>query len=263
MPLIQNYTVYNERMEAGIKDKLWFVDNLLPEINTVIDFGCADCALGRALGYYYPNQFRYIGIDNDAHMRELGSEAGFTVVEDILDLDTLNIDFDKTVMVFSSVIHEIAHYCGEHMVEVIFREVRAERCRPKQIAIRDMSLESNDLWFDELTKMGIETAIEDSPYKFRYEDFVATCKEQKRNDEDWWGLEFLLKYTYVENWKREKAERYLWNWDSIIYRLLNMYYNQDCSYSFNMPYQVRIIRKDFNYNLYQHTHRKVLYTRAD
>ena len=165
-------------------------------------------------------------------------------------------------MVFSSVIHEIAHYSGFRMVEATFREVRAERCRPKQIAIRDMSFEG-DVIFDELMKRGIEAVIEDSPYKTRYEDFIATCKEQGRDDEDHWGLEFLLKYSYAENWKREKAERYLWNWDDTVFRILSPCYHQDCSYSFNIPYQVRKIRKDFNYTVYRHTHRKELYTRAD
>jgi len=258
MPIIENYKVYNERMEAGIKDKLWFVDNLLPEINTIIDFGCADCALGRALEYYYPNQFRYIGIDNDPRMRELGAEKGFTVVDMLAGLYPLNIDYDKTVIVFSSVIHELLSYCGRYHTSKIFKEVATIGF--KQIAIRDMSAEYCVGLEDKM--FGVEEQIRLSPWYSRYKDFMDYCKEN-REDESNWILEFLLKYNYYENWQREKEERYLWDWEGIAFHIFHQAYDEDYNCTFRIPYQIRQIRKDFGIVVQLDTHRKILYTRKE
>lgn len=258
MPIIENYKVYNERMEAGIKDKLWFVDNLLPEINTIVDFGCADCALGRALEHYYPNQFRYIGIDNDPRMRELGAEKGFTVVDMLAGLYPLNIDYDKTVIVFSSVMHELLSYCGRYLTTMYLKEVAGLGF--KQIAIRDMSAEYYVGLEDKIEN--IEGIIKDTPWFPRYKNFIDYCKEN-REDESNWSLEFFLKYNYSENWQREKEERYLWNWEEITFHILHKAYDEDYNCTFRIPYQVRKIRKDFGFTIPLDTHRKVLYTRKE
>lgn len=258
MPIIENYKVYNERMEAGIKDKLWFVDNLLPEINTIIDFGCADCALGKALEHYYPNQFRYIGIDNDARMRELSAERGFTVVDLLAGLYPLNIDYDKTVIIFSSVMHELLSYRGEYNTIQILKEVATIGF--KQIAIRDMSA-NYYIDLEDIIKNS-EEIIKNSPWFPRYKDFIDYCKEY-REDKSNWQLEFFLKYDYSENWQREKAERYLWNWDQITFSILHYAYNEDYNCTFRIPYQVRKIRKEFGFTIPFDTHRKILYTRKE
>lgn len=257
MPIIENYKVYNERMEAGIKDKLWFVDFLLPEINTIIDFGCADCALGRALEHYYPNQFRYIGIDNDAHMRELSAERGFTVVDILAGLYPLNIDYDKTVIVFSSVMHELLHYTGKHSTLNLLNEVN--EIGFKQIAIRDMHscIPSLEEYITD-----IELKIKATPWYPRYMDFIKYC-EYHRDDNYNWNTEFFLKYSYSENWQREKVERYLWDWESYTYNCFKDNYDEDYNCIFSIPYQIRKIRKDFGFTIPTYTHRKVLYTKKE
>lgn len=257
MPIIENYKVYNERMEAGIKDKLWFVDNLLPEINTIIDFGCADCALGRALEHYYPNQFRYIGIDNDPHMRELSAERGFTVVDLLAGLYPLNIDYDKTVIVFSSVMHELLHYTGRHSTLNLLNEVN--EIGFKQIAIRDMH--SNYAFLEEYIE-NLELKIKATPWYSRYMDFITYC-ESHRKDSRNWKSEFFLKYSYSENWQREKLERYLWDWYFLTRNCFNDNYDEDYNCTFAIPYQIRKIRRDFGFTFPMHTHRKILYTRKE
>ena len=42
---ILNKDVYLKRMRVGMYDKCWWVDKLYPEVDTVIDFGCADGSL--------------------------------------------------------------------------------------------------------------------------------------------------------------------------------------------------------------------------
>ena len=41
MAAIDNMHIYMERMAATLTDKCWWVERMPPEIETVVDFGCA------------------------------------------------------------------------------------------------------------------------------------------------------------------------------------------------------------------------------
>ena len=41
MTEIHNFDIYLKRMAATLSDKCWWVDRLPPDIDTVVDYGCA------------------------------------------------------------------------------------------------------------------------------------------------------------------------------------------------------------------------------
>lgn len=258
MALIKNYSVYNERMNAGIKDKLWFVDFLLPEIDTIVDFGCADCSLGTALNYYYPNQYRYIGIDCDSKMREAGSQKGFVVVSSLEQMEELNINFDRAVINFSSVIHELFSYLTPRESLSLLRKVK--EIGFKQIAVRDMFWNIKNSNFKYTGCLEVRRAIEKTRYRGRWIDFLEYCKRNREDGENW-EIEFLLKYMYSENWEREKEERYLWNWGEQFSVMFDWNYYEEYNCDFRIPYLVRRIRQDFGIELKENTHKKLLLTK--
>ena len=45
---INDLDIYNQRMAAGMADKLFFLDKV-PDVNTIVDFGCADGELLRLI----------------------------------------------------------------------------------------------------------------------------------------------------------------------------------------------------------------------
>lgn len=56
---ISDKDVYLKRMRVGMYDKCWWVDKLYPEVDTVIDFGCADGSLWEAIKTFCPQITKY------------------------------------------------------------------------------------------------------------------------------------------------------------------------------------------------------------
>ena len=71
--------------------------------------------------------------------------------------------------------------------------------------------------------------------------------------------EFFLKYTYVENWEREKDEVYLWDWMDILNQHFVSIYNVKFENRFYIPFIRERIKNDFDIDWNINTHRKVLY----
>ena len=58
MEHIKDYAGYNSAMAKGLFDKIWWIDKLPTNIDTIIDFGCADGALFAFVHKLFPNRFR-------------------------------------------------------------------------------------------------------------------------------------------------------------------------------------------------------------
>ena len=111
---------YNERMRATMEDKMWFVKHLPANIDTVIDFGCADGSLFRALNHKYPGRFKlFVGVEESDDMRHLANinadnrtlEVPILFAASFEDIKKYKqIKPENCVFVMSSVIHEIFNY---------------------------------------------------------------------------------------------------------------------------------------------------------
>ena len=187
---INDLHIYNKRMAAGMEDKLFFV-NLIPDIDTIVDFGCANGELLRLT----PDHWNKIGIDNCPEMiaaaKENCPEAAYvTSFEEV----TLH---GTTLLNLSSVIHEVYSYLTPAEVAEFWKHVFGSGYT--YIAIRDMMVAdvTNRHWDID----GAEKAKRHPLFR----DFHKSFPGSRERD----LIHFLLKYRYVENWDRESKENYL------------------------------------------------------
>lgn len=198
MPEINNYEVYTTRMQKSVYDKMFFVDKIFDEnIDTFIDFGCADAELICHLRVFMPD-VRFIGYDIDDNMlAKARRKAPFA--EFYSNWDDIKVDPKRTIVNLSSVLHEIYHYCARGGIEQFWNRLLTPGFA--YITIRDMfkptALPCGTMW---------RQSVYDAGYGDKLHDF-----------ENHWGpindtvsmIHFLLKYKYTENWERELHENYL------------------------------------------------------
>lgn len=267
MEQIADRQIYVQRMAATLADKCWWVDHLPPEIDTVVDYGCAEGDLGLYLAQAYPGRFKYIGVDTNGDMiaaaRQKVPGKFYTYIGEVNrgDIDR-TIDPDRTILVLSSVIHEILSYLSTFERIDLWKDLRKLNCR--YVAIRDMYgyyedikqlCGQNDGYYEKCV-----SAIEQSPYTDLWKDMISLHTVHSHTDPAAQLVEFLLKYRYKENWEREKKERYLWNWmESISGGFPD--YDVVHDEQFGIPFIQQQVKKDLGLDFPINTHRKVLLER--
>ena len=198
MPEIQNYEVYTTRMQKSVYDKMFFVDKIFDEnIDTFIDFGCADAELMCHLRVFMP-ETRFIGYDIDETMLSKARQKA-PWAEFYSNWDDIHVDPSRTIVNLSSVLHEIYHYGSHEEIEQFWDRLRKSGFA--YITIRDMfmpqPLPCGDMWRKQVLHAGYGEKLRDFEHHWG----------PIRNTVDM--IHFLLKYKYTENWEREVAENYM------------------------------------------------------
>lgn len=242
---IANYDVYTARMKASMYDKIFFVDKIFDdEVDTILDFGCADGELIRAVHAFLPN-YNFVGYDNDKKMIHLARQA-LPFARFTSDWNEINVIPEKTILVMSSVIHEVYSYSTEEEIEEFWSNIL--NAGFKYIVLRDMLHSSTDIKLEP----DIISAIHDIINKTEHADMLKYF-------EDIWGVvdtteklkHFLLKYRYRENWNRESRENYLPITDTELIDKFtkNKKYNVLYDYSGPLPYLMHQVQTDFGLNI--------------
>lgn len=248
MVAIKNYEVYTERMSKTISDKLFFLEHLDLSIDTIVDFGCADGSLGLELAKH--SSLHYIGYDIDKTMLDKANNNG--IWDTYYNFQELlkNIDTSRSVLVLSSVIHEVYSYGNEYDVKVFWNRVFNSGF--KQIAIRDMALIDRKLMD---MKPNPKDALIITDYIVNtYNEYIPL-----NNFADYSQL--LLKYWYKENWDRESKENYFpISLDEVIGKVFNSKYRIDFMYNFSIPYVINKIYSDLGIVYSENTHYKLVLT---
>ena len=204
MEHIKDYATYNNAMAKSLFDKIWWIDKLPTNIDTIIDFGCADGALFAFVHKLFPNRFRFIGIDNNAEMvaqaKSKARKEGYRV-----EIYSHIPRVKNAVLVMNSVMHEVLSYSTYWDTVSLFEEI--DNSGVEFIAIRDMYEHNND--FECIIPENERSAYLESAMKVRHNSTALNL------------LEYLLKADYKTNWSREVEERYLWNWANWFWNLRN------------------------------------------
>ena len=250
MAIINNIDIYNERMSAGMADKLWFIDKI--DCNTIVDFGCADGALLKCIADIIPG-VKLVGIDNNAEMRKLAKKNVPTAT--IIDLEELdcNIDYSNSVLVLSSVIHEIFAYNTNANANALLKKLFSLNF--KYIAIRDMFLSMHMAC---ATPSMMVKNIYEHANKYNLESFERIWGSISWREN---AIHFLLKYRYTENWDREVYENYFAMRLEEFMRNIPDAYKLEYKEHYVLPYIQDIVLKDFNILLTDNTHAKILLRR--
>lgn len=269
MTEISNYDIYNDRMAKTMEDKTWWLDEVAADekVKFIVDFGCGDGALFRYVDSKYPDRFRYIGIENDAEMRRRAAETkglAWSIVSDIKEFKkrmekSCEFRYENAIVVCNSVIHEVYSYCTALDVYRFWNFVGKQF---KYTAIRDMIIAEGQV--EDCNSL--LAAIENSSYKETFLEW--DCCYLIRNNtpsnslcsKSYWN-EFFLKYRYKENWEREKAERYQWNWFKDFLMKADVGNVMMTVQKFQIPWQREKIKEDFGIDWVVDTHMKILLRR--
>lgn len=252
MEKVTDLTGYINRMEKSLLDKMFFMDKLFDPIETILDFGCANGVLIRALSFLFP-EHKYVGYDISREMIDLAKQ---TVPDaDFYDTwDDMQISFENTALNISSTLHEVYSYGTEESVNEFWDRVFNSGF--KYIAIRDMML-SNEI--------KLMSDIED------VNSARKLFPEKLAEYESLWGpitirfnlIHYLLKYRYTENWDREVRENYLpVTKEELLSRIPD---NYEIIYKehYTLPFIKQQIQKDSGINLNDFTHFKLLLKKKD
>ena len=246
---IADLEIYLTRMQRSILDKMFFIDKVFEPFEYVLDFGCANGELIKALMAMCAD-YRYVGYDISGEMitaaRENVPSASF-----YSDWDEIPIPFGSSMINISSTLHEVYAYGTRRDVEEFWERVLKSGFR--YIAIRDMMYADAH---DREADAAALTAVRGSAaYAEKLADFetvngaVATQKQLTH---------FLLKYKYTQNWDREVRENYFPLSVEELKAIVPDDYRVTFFEHFTLPYTAWQIRKDFGIELKDPTHLKII-----
>jgi SAM-dependent methyltransferase len=189
MEKINDMNIYNKRMAAGMADKLFFL-NEVRDIDTIVDFGCANGELLRLM----PDTINKIGVDNNPDMIS-AAKKNCPEAKYVSSLNDVHFN-GTTLLNLSSVIHEVYSYLPEEEINAFWDSIFNSGYN--YIAIRDMMVSNitNRPWDEDGANKAAKHPL--------FADFHASFPLTRERD----LIHFLLKYRYVENWDRESKENY-------------------------------------------------------
>lgn len=248
MTPINNMQVYNAGMRKSMLDKLWWIDKIDESVDTVVDYGCADGTLLSMVHEINSDMMLY-GYDFNEDMIDLAAEnieCGY--FSNNYDAVASEAAKNTSVLVASSVFHEIENYSQDIAAEYnnIFNN------KYKYIAIRDLFISERTYGIsDPLTVAKIR-------HRFNYDklqEFEANIGSIDYNEN---LLQFFLTYRYNENWDREVRENYFpYTIEQFLNRIPN-YYEVVYFEHYTLPFIQRQVFKDFDVQLRDPTHGKIL-----
>lgn len=249
MTNINDYTIYNLGMKKSIRDKLFWEGLIDDHVAGICDFGCADGQLLKMVHADFP-EWQLYGIDNDPKMVDLAEQTNpglkcYPSLEDARFIGGIN-----KILNVTSVIHEVYSYCSDEEIDQFWRYLFEMNFR--YVAIRDFMPSHN---------MNGVTDIND------YHKLLSNASPQQIRDfESVWGslrdrknmIHFLMKYRYTVNWSREVRENYFPITIEDLFSKIPKDYEIVYFNHFILPFTREVVRKDFDIELKENTHIKLL-----
>jgi len=253
---------YLDNMNKGLGDKLFFLSTLPSDKKYIfVDFGCSDGMLIRLLSWLSPGNI-YVGYDISEAMISLAKEKStedspnITYTsnwETVADIVNKNPREYKTVIVLSSVVHEIYSYAENQLViDSSFDKIMDIA---DYICVRDMMCSKNlDRYSDEETYNKVIKALEgNDSYLQDFEKHWGSIKRMKNL------VHFLLKYKWTINWKREVNENYFPITIEEFLKKFEQDFNLIYFERFRNPFFEANWKKDFDIKLEDYTHVKMIF----
>lgn len=256
---MNNSEIYLKRLKGSLKEKLFFMDHIDLDNKIVIDFGCADGTLLKALRKINESQgihCIYIGVEKNEEFykiadNELKSTFMFHNLAEVKEF--LAGSKSEVVLITSSVLHE----CN-YVEQFALKGFVIDYC--DYWVIRDMFY--NDENSDFFIKFGenIVKIIENTKNIEQLKSFFKTRLNISSAD----IAEWLLKYPYIENWDSEVKENYFSTHWEILVRDEFLYYLQKYTTQiiydnqYTNEYIKNRVKKDYDIDLTCTTHRQLI-----
>lgn len=251
---MKDFNGYIYKMKQALEEKLFFLDVIdIQEYDLIVDFGCAD---GTLLNHIKLNikdsKMRFIGFDVSEKMVRYARENSDPEIDFTTSFQKVIRAFQnskKSLIVFSSVWHEID--------KTFYNSILNFASSANTVVIRDMFFDEGDL---------ISPSV--SPEVFVNLKNFASKKMLVEHEEIYGKIDtnfksfymFLLKYTYIDNWESEKLEDYFSTpWRKIQDFFLGGDYKTFFDYKYVLPFKKEQVKKDFDYDMNDFTHRKIIF----
>lgn len=251
---IKDTSIYLNRMQKSVLDKMFFIDKVFDPFSNIIDFGCANGELIKALHLLF-NEYRYIGYDISEEMLTK-ARTNVPSVEFYSDWDEIQVEYKDTLLNISSTLHEVYSYSTKMEINAFWERVFGSGF--KYIAIRDMMLSDADL--TEIDSDQHCMVIKDEKYVDKLKSYESVWgKISTQHD----LVHYLLKYRYTENWEREVRENYVPITLEQLLAIVPSNYEITYLNHFTLPYIAWQIKNDFGIELTTPTHIKLILQRKD
>lgn len=251
---ISNLDIYINRMQKSVLDKMFFIDKVFDPFSNIVDFGCANGELIKALQLLF-GDYRYFGYDISTEML-LEAQKNVPVASFYSDWNEMKVDFTDSLLNISSTLHEVYSYSSQEEIEEFWHRVFESGF--KYIAIRDMMLSDAEQMKADAEQYN--SVIKNEIYADQLNDYEHVWgKISTQHD----LIHYLLKYKYTENWDREVRENYV---PITLEQLLEIIPdNYEITYlnHFTLPYIAWQIKNDFGIELTTPTHIKLILKRKD
>jgi hypothetical protein len=252
MKAIQDLNRYTELMKNGFMDKLFWVDKLFEDWNSIVDYGSADGTLAKAINDIFPDK-KVIGYDNSEEMVGKAYEQ--------LGLDRKNIMFTTDLMsakgdvlYLSSIIHEVYSYCSAEQIDAFWKYVFDGKF--KYIIIRDMIYDEDIQRASHVNQvMKVHTwanKTSNEKYLKEFERLWGRITEYKNL------VHFLLKFKYQIGWEREVRENYLPLSIQHLYELIPPTYRIEFAEHYTLPYFKHEWEKEMDLYIDEKIHSKFI-----
>lgn len=250
---ISDLDIYLTRMQRSILDKMFFIDKVFEPFKYIVDFGCANGELIKAMKSMFPD-CGYIGYDISDEMIEVAKQN--VPDADFYDnWDNIRVPFEDSLLNISSTIHEVYSYGNEDDINTFWD--RAFNSGFKYVTIRDMMFSKMKNTYVNKQQLN---AVRESQYAKWLEDFERVWGKVETQRQ---LVHFLLKYKYTQNWDREVSENYFPIFTEDFMKRIPNSYRIVYKDIFTLPYTSWQIRKDFGFELTDNTHIKLVLERKD
>lgn len=251
---IADMRIYLHRMQKSVLDKMFFMDKVFEPVDTVVDFGCANGELIKALHAFW-DDCRYVGYDISEKMIEAAREnvpqATFTT-----DWDALDAEPRRSLINVSSTIHEVYSYGTAEDVEIFWN--RLMHSGFKYITIRDMMM--NEAAEAPADPADVAKVRQSEKYARQLAEYEAVWGEIRTVKQ---LTHYLLKYTYTQNWDREVRENYLPITIEELLARIPKNYRVTWMQHTPLPYIAWQVHRDFGITMTAPTHAKLVIERMD
>lgn len=246
---ITDMNIYLTRMQKSILDKMFFVDKVFEPFEYILDFGCANGELIKALQTMC-GEYKYVGYDISKEMIE-SARKNVPQASFYSEWESIDIPFSRSLLNISSTLHEVYSYGTQQDVEQFWERVFESGFR--YITLRDMMLSDADMRPADPTALC--AVRENQAYASQLADYERVWgKIELQRD----LVHYLMKYDYTNNWEREVRENYIPLSKEKLLAQIPSNYRVNYLQHTTLPYLAWHVEKDFGISLKTPTHVKII-----
>lgn len=248
---MKDLNIYKLRLSQSMEDKLFFLNKVdIDSYDFILDFGCGTGELLNAIRSRGVDPDKLFGLDTNEEMIEhaLHTYPYIKFMSDLGVLETLLNKSTKSMVIFSSVLHEIDDHTQRKLMHTVMTKFDT-------VVIRDMKQPTNN---------------EPIPNRTRKRVLEQVAPWQAEMFENKWGkivdkyglYRFFLMNEFVENFETEVEEDYFGVlWGEIIWALEDAGFDMVYASAFTLPYRKQQVQKRFSHVMNDITHKKIIYTK--